>query len=49
MARHQIVEIDVTFSDTWSEIKTPEILEIFTKKSVKNIKITNVTKRKEDK
>lgn len=46
MAKRQVIEIDVTFKDNWSELTTKEILEILVKKSVKNVKITNVNKRK---
>lgn len=49
MGKRQVIEIDVTFSDNWSELTSKEILELLVKKSVKNLKITNVNKRKESK
>jgi hypothetical protein len=47
MAKRQVIEIDITFSDNWSELTTKEILKLVVEKQVKNIKITNVNKRKE--
>lgn len=49
MAKRQLITIDVTFSDNWSELTSKELLELLVKKSVKNITITNVNKRKEKK
>lgn len=49
MAKRQVIEIDVTFQDNWSELTTKEILELLIKKSVKNLTIKNVNKRKEAK
>lgn len=47
MGKRQVIEIDVTFSDNWSELKTTEIIKLLADKAVKNLKITNVQKRKE--
>lgn len=47
MARRQVIEVDISWADNWSELSTKEILEIIVKKSPKNVKITNVNKRKE--
>jgi hypothetical protein len=49
MAKRQVIEIDVTFTDNWSELTTKEILELLVKKSVKNLTIKNIRKRKEAK
>jgi hypothetical protein len=46
MAKHQLITIDVTFSDNWNELTTKELLEVLVKKAVKNLTITNVNKRK---
>lgn len=49
MAKRQLITIDVTFSDNWSELTTKEILKLLVEKQVKNVMITNVNKRKETK
>jgi hypothetical protein len=47
MAKRQLITIDITFKDNWSELDTKEILKIIVDKGVKNVQITNVSKRKE--
>lgn len=47
MAKRQLITIDITFKDNWSELDTKEILKIIVDKGVKNVQITNVNKRKE--
>lgn len=47
MAKRQVIQIDVTFSDNWSELTTKEILKLLVEKSVKNVTIKNIRKRKE--
>lgn len=49
MAKRQLITIDITFKDNWSELDTKEILKLIVYKGVKNVQITNVNKRKEQK
>jgi len=46
MAR-QIIEIDVTFESSYDKLTTKEILKLLAEKSVKNLVIKNVNKKKE--
>lgn len=46
MPKRQLITIDISFNDNWSRLETKEILNLIVGKGVKNIKITNVNKRK---
>ena len=46
-SKRQVIEIDVTFESNYDGLSTSSILSLLQQKRVKNIKITNVNKRKE--
>lgn len=44
----QVINIDITFDDTYTELKTQELLKILVEKyAIKNISITNTNKKKD--